>query len=26
VCDVCDTVLGVPRQSIPQLRQGGIGI
>lgn len=26
VCEVCDTLLGVPRQSIPQVRQGGIGI
>jgi hypothetical protein len=25
VCEVCDALLGVPRQSIPQLRQGGLG-
>ena len=24
VCDVCDTILGAPRQSIAQLRQGGL--
>ena len=25
VCEVCDALLGVPRQSIPQMRQGGLG-
>ncbi len=25
VCGVCDALLGVPRQSIAQIRQGGLG-